>query len=64
MNILPYLLLSALLILPLPAEATPRTDERMCEEVAEAVYESVTYELLTQQEAEGIVTRCYELFVS
>ena len=64
MNILSYVLLSALLILPLPAEASPRTDELMCEEVAEAVYESVTYEVLTHKEAEGIVTRCYELFVS
>ena len=42
-----YLLLTLAIILPLTAQATPREDERLCEEVAEVVNESVLYGTLT-----------------
>ena len=55
-------LITVCLVIPLTAHATPRQDEVLCEEVAEAVNESVTYGTLTQQEANDISDRCYELF--
>ena len=57
-----YLLLTLAIILPLTAQATPRSDERLCEEVAEVVQESVLYGTLTQEEADHISDRCYLLF--
>jgi hypothetical protein len=57
-----YLLLTLAIILPLTAQATPRSDERLCEEVAEVVNESVLYGTLTQAEADHISDRCYLLF--
>ena len=57
-----YLLLTLAIILPLTAQATPRSDERLCEEVAEVVNESVLYGTLTQAEADRISDRCYLLF--
>jgi hypothetical protein len=36
----------------------------MCEEVAEAVEEAVTYGTLTQAEADDISDRCYELYLT
>ena len=48
---------------PIIVQATPRYDELMCEEVAEAVNESVTYGTLTQQEADDISDRCYQLYL-
>jgi len=57
-----YLLLTLAIILPLTAQATPRSDERLCEEVAEVVQESVLYGTLTQAEADHISDRCYLLF--
>jgi hypothetical protein len=56
------ILLALSIVLPLPTQATPRSDELMCEEVAEALNESVTYGELTQAEADDISDRCYELF--
>ena len=56
------ILLLSVLLLPLNVQATPRSDERLCEEVAEAVNESVTYGTLTQAEADHISDRCYQLF--
>ena len=55
-------LLALSIVLPLTTQATPRDDERLCEEVAEAVNESVTLGYLTQAEADHISDRCYELF--
>ncbi len=55
-------LLALSIVLPLTTQATPRDDERLCEEVAEAVNESVTLGYLTQPEADDISDRCYELF--
>ena len=49
---------------PLITQATPRFDELMCEEVAEAVNESVQWGTLTQAEADDISDRCYQLYVS
>ena len=60
-----YLIIATVFIsAPLIADATPRYDELMCEEVAEAVNESVTYGTLTQAEADDISDRCYELYSS
>jgi hypothetical protein len=56
------ILLALSIVLPLPTQSTPRSDELMCEEVAAAVNESVTYGTLTQAEADDISDRCYELF--
>ncbi len=58
------LLLLSVLLLPLNVQATPRDDERLCEEVAEVVNESVLYGTLTQAEADHISDRCYTLFVN
>ena len=56
------ILLALSIVLPLTTQATPRYDELMCEEVAEAVNESVTYGTLTQAEADDISDRCYALY--
>ena len=58
------LLIALSIVLPLSIQATPRPDELMCEEVAEAVNESVTYGTLTQAEADDISDRCYQLYVN
>jgi hypothetical protein len=58
-----YITMAAVFITaPLIVQATPRYDELLCEEVAAAVNESVTYGTLTQQEADDISDRCYELY--
>ena len=57
------ILLLSVLLLPLNVQATPRDDERLCEEVAEVVNESVLYGTLTQEEADHIADKCYQLFV-
>lgn len=63
MHTLPLNILIALTIaLPLTTQATPRYDELMCEEVTEAVNESVLWGTLTQAEADDISDRCYELY--
>ena len=56
------ILLLSVLLLPLNAQATPRSEERLCEEVAEVVNEYVLYGTLTQEEADHISDRCYFLF--
>ena len=63
MALLPLNILLALSIVhPLPTQATPRSDELMCEEVAFAVNESVLWGTLTQAEADEISDRCYKLY--
>ncbi len=57
------LLIALSIVIPLTTHATPRYDELMCEEVAEAVEEAVTYGTLTQAEADDISDRCYELYL-
>ena len=47
-------LLALSIVLPLTTQATPRSDELLCEEVAEAVNESVTLGYLTQEKADHI----------
>ena len=59
---LPLTVLLLVLSLPLSVQATPTRIESLCEEVAFTVNESVTYGTLTQQEADDISDRCYELF--
>ena len=58
------LLITLSIVIPLTTHATPRYDELMCEEVADAVNESVTYGTLTQAEADDISDRCYELYTA
>ncbi len=55
-------LLALSIVLPLTTQATPTRVESLCEEVAYALNESVTYGTLTQAEADEISDRCYELF--
>ena len=50
------------LAMPAIVDATPRSDEVLCEEVAFTVNESVTYGTLTQKQADEITDRCYSLF--
>ena len=57
------ILIALTIVLPLTSQATPRYDELMCEEVAEAVNESVLWGTLTQAEADDISDRCYELYL-
>ena len=59
---LPLTVLLLVLSLPISVQATPRYDELLCEEVAEAVNESVTYGNLLQHEADDISDRCYALY--
>jgi hypothetical protein len=59
---LPLTVLLLLLSLPLSTQATPRYDELMCEEVAEAVQEAVCFGTLTQAEADHISDNCYALY--
>jgi len=58
------LLLALSIVLPLTTQATPRYDELMCEEVAEAVNEAVCFGTLTQAEADDISDRCYQLYTN
>ncbi len=48
------ILLALSIVLPLTSQATPRDDERLCEEVTEALNESVIFGYLTQAEADDI----------
>ena len=58
-----YLIMATVFIsAPLIAEATPTRIESLCEEVAYTVNESVSYGALTQQQADEISDRCYELY--
>jgi len=58
-----YLLIATVFIsAPVIVQATPTRIESLCEEVAFTVNESVTYGILTQQEADDISDRCYELY--
>ena len=59
---LPLTVLLLVLSVPISVQATPTRIESLCEEVAFTVNESVTYGTLTQQEADDISDRCYELF--
>ena len=63
MPLLAYITMAAVFITaPIIVQATPRSDERLCEEVADVVNESVLYGTLTQEEADHISDRCYLLF--
>ena len=57
------LLIALSIVLPLTTQATPRYDELMCEEVAEALEEAVLWGTLTQAEADDISDRCYSLYL-
>ena len=56
------ILIALSIVLPLTAQATPTRVESLCEEVAFTVNESVIYGALTQEEADDISDRCYQLF--
>lgn len=63
MPFLAYITMAAVFITaPLIVQATPTRIESLCEEVAYTVNESVTYGTLTQQQADDISDRCYELY--
>ena len=44
---------------PLIADATPRYDELMCEEVAEVLNEAVAFGTITQSVADQVTDDCY-----
>ena len=52
-------ILTVFLAAPLLVEATPRYDETLCEEVAEAVNESVAFGYLDRDDADHIIDGCY-----
>ena len=56
------LLLSALL-LPLAVQATPRSDELLCEEVAEVLLEAVDAGHITKATAEHVIDGCYDHYL-
>ena len=56
------ILLALSIVLPLTTQATPTRVESLCEEVAFTVNESVTYGTLTQEQADQISDRCYQLY--
>ena len=63
MPLLAYITMAAVFITaPLIVQATPTRIESLCEEVAYTVNESVAYGTLTQQQADDISDRCYELY--
>lgn len=63
MPFLAYITMAAVFITaPLIVQATPTRIESLCEEVAYTVNESVAYGTLTQQQADDISDRCYELY--
>ena len=49
-------------VFPITAQATPRADERLCEEVAEVLLEAVDFGTITQEVADEVTTDCYSLF--
>ena len=53
------ILLALSIALPLTAQATPRADELLCEEVAEVVLEAVAFGYLTKDTAEHVIDGCY-----
>ena len=55
-------LLALSIVLPLTTQATPRDDERLCEEVAEVLLEAVDFGTITQEVADEVTSDCYELF--
>ena len=55
------LLLSVLL--PITAQATPRYDELLCEEVAEVILEAVALGTITQSIADEVISDCYNIYV-
>ena len=56
------ILLALSVVLPLTAQATPRVDEYICEEIAEVLNEAVTLGTLSQEHADDITDRCYVLY--
>ena len=53
------LLITLSLVLPLTVQATPRSDELLCEEVAEVLLEAVALGYLTEATAEHVIDGCY-----
>jgi hypothetical protein len=63
MPLLAYITMAAVFITaPIIVQATPTRVESLCEEVAYTVNESVDYGTLTQEQADKISDRCYELY--
>ena len=63
MPLLAYITMAAVFITaPIIVQATPTRVESLCEEVAYAVNESVAYGTMTQEQADKLSDRCYELY--
>ena len=52
-------LIALSIVLPLTSQATPRSDELLCEEVADVVLEAVDLGYLTMATAEHVIDGCY-----
>ena len=53
------ILIALSIVIPLTAQATPRSDELLCEEVADVVLEAVAFGYLTKETADHIIDGCY-----
>ena len=53
------LLITLSLVLPLTVQATPRSDEVLCEEVAEVLLEAVDSGHINMATAEHVIDGCY-----
>ena len=63
MPLLAYITMTAVFIAaPIIVQATPTRVESLCEEVAYTVNESVAYGTMTQEQADKLSDRCYELY--
>ena len=63
MPLLAYITMAAVFITaPIIVQATPTRVESLCEEVAYTVNESVAYGTMTQEQADKLSDRCYELY--
>ena len=53
------ILIALSIVIPLTSQATPRSDELLCEEVADVVLEAVAFGYLTKEAADHIIDGCY-----
>ena len=56
-------LLVLLIGLPLTVQATPSSDELLCEEIAEVLLEAVTFGHLTKETADHVIDGCYSYYL-
>ena len=57
------ILLALSIVVPLTVQATPRSDELLCEEVAEVLLEAVDLGYLTKATANDVIDGCYSYYL-